>query len=125
MAPALSGALILILVGYFATAVLAVSTSDPGQESGNTIVYIVETPVSWQYSPENVTVVIGVKSTVTWVSNSISYDTVTDKAGSFRPGPIAPGQTFTYSFTQPGVYSYSCIYHPWMTGTVTSVTRRA
>ncbi len=125
VAPALSGALILILVGYFATVAVAISASNPGQESGNTIVYIVETPWSWQYSPQNITVTIDVNSTVTWVSHSISYDTVTDKAGSFRSGPIAPGQTFTYSFTQPGVYSYFCIYHPWMTGTVTAVTRGA
>jgi plastocyanin len=83
------------------------------------VVYIVETPISWQYSPENLVVVVGVNSTVTWVSHSISYDTVTGDGGGPSSGPIPPGGTFTFTFVSGGIYHYRCLYHPWMTGTVT------
>ena len=122
LSPAITVVLVVILAGYFATAAVAVGVVSPPGAAGTAVIYIEETPISWQYSPQVATVVLGVNSTVTWVSHSISYDTVTDKSGSFGSGPIAPGQTFTYTFTRPGVYTYYCIYHPWMTGTVKVVS---
>ena len=116
--PVLTIALLGALVVYFAVATVAVTASSPGKISRGAIVYINETPITWQYSPQSITVVLGVNNTVTWVSHSIAYDTVTDRAGSFRSGSIAPGQTYTYTFLKPGVYSYYCTYHPWMVGTV-------
>ena len=118
LAPTVTLALAAIMVGYFASTAYAVGTAQTPTGSGPTI-FIVETPVSWQYSPKDIRVVIGVNSTVTWVSHSISYDTVTDRSGDFGSSPIAPGQTFVYTFSVPGVYAYYCQYHPWMTGTVT------
>jgi plastocyanin len=106
------------LVGYFAVAGAAAYGAPGGSAAGATV-YIVETPVSWQYAPQNIRVVLGVNSTVTWDSHSISYDTVTEDSGLFDSGVIPPGGTYTYAFTSPGVYSYRCIYHPWMAGTVT------
>jgi plastocyanin len=114
----LSGVLAFVFVGYLVAAVVAVGTSSPAAVAGSSTVYIEETPVSWQYSPQNITVVLGVNSTVVWVSHSISYDTVTDRAGRFDSGPIQPGQTFQLAFTSPGVYDYYCAYHPWMVGKV-------
>jgi plastocyanin len=117
VAPVLSAALVIVFVGYFAAAAYALAS--PQQGNGGSTVYISETPVSWQYSPQQIKVVLGVNSTVTWVSRSISYDTVTDRGATFGSGPIPPGGTFTYTFTAPGIYDYYCLYHPWMTGTVT------
>jgi plastocyanin len=116
--PSLTVALIVVLVGYFAAAAVAVTASNPAIGANSSRVYIEETPVSWQYTPQNLTVVAGVNSTIVWVSHSISYDTVTDRGGTFSSGPIAPGQSFEFAFTQPGVYHYYCIYHPWMFGTI-------
>ncbi len=118
VAPALSLVLAVSLVGYFVATAYALGTAQPVQGAGPTV-YISETPVSWQYSPQQIRVVIGVNATVTWASRSMSYDTVTDRGGSFGSGPIPPGGTFAYTFTSPGVYEYYCQYHPWMTGTVT------
>ena len=117
VAPLLSIVFVVILVGYFAATAYALA--NPQQANGGPTVYISETPVSWQYSPQQIKVVLGVNSTVTWLSRSISYDTVTDRGGTFASGPIPPGGTFTFTFTSPGVYSYYCLYHPWMTGTIT------
>ena len=119
VAPLLSVVLVVGLVGYFAAAAYALATPQPA--NGGPTVYISETPVTWNYSPQQIKVVLGVNSTVTWVSRSISYDTVTDRGGTFGSGAIPPGGTFTHTFTSPGVYSYYCLYHPWMTGTVTVV----
>ncbi|MDA4127377.1 MAG: DUF1404 family protein [Thaumarchaeota archaeon] len=118
LAPMLIFALVAIMVGYFASTAYAIGTAQTPSGRGPTI-FILETPVSWQYSPQNIKVVIGVNATVTWVSHSISYDTVTDRSGDFGSNPIAPGQTFVHTFSAPGVYAYYCQYHPWMTGTVT------
>ena len=117
VAPLLSVVLVVALVGYFAATAYALAS--PLQATAGPTVYISETPISWQYSPQQIRVVIGVNSTVTWVSRSIAYDTVTDRGGAFGSGAIPPGGTFTYTFTAPGVYQYYCLYHPWMTGTVT------
>jgi plastocyanin len=113
--------LVALLVGFFAYSAVAISSIPPSQpQPGSSVkVIIVETPVSWNYSPANVTVVVGVNSTVTWVSHSLAYDTVTGLNGTFSSGSIAPGQTFTHTFTRPGIYPYRCVYHPWMVGTVT------
>ena len=119
LAPMMSFVLIAIMVGYFASTAYAIGTASVSGR-GPTI-FIVETPLSWQYSPQSIKVMIGVNATITWVSHSISYDTVTDRSGSFGSSPIAPGQTFIHTFSEPGVYSYYCQYHPWMTGTVTVV----
>jgi len=119
LAPLLSALLLVIFVGYFAATAYALSSPQPVVKGPT--VYISETPVTWQFSPQEIKVVVGVNSTVTWVSRSISYDTVTGRGGAFGSGTIPRGGTFTYTFTAPGVYEYYCLYHPWMTGTVTVV----
>lgn len=124
VSPTLTFVLAAALVGYFATTAYALGTAQQPQSGGPTV-YIVETPVSWQYSPQAIKVVLGVNATVTWVSRSVSYDTVTDRGGSFSSGLIAPGGTFTHTFGSPGVYDYYCQFHPWMTGTVTVVASGA
>jgi len=70
------------------------------------------------YSPDPVTVVIGVNNTITWVNNDSAPHTVTANDGSFDSGNMAPTATFTFTFTTPGTYHYHCIYHPWMVATV-------
>jgi plastocyanin len=117
LAPLLSLIIVAVLLGYFVTTAYALSNSR-GVAAGESVVFIEETPVSWQYTPQVVTVVLGANATVTWVSHSISYDTVTDREGSFSSGPIAPGQSYTHTFLSPGEYNYFCQYHPWMTAKI-------
>ena len=70
------------------------------------------------FTPNTITVVLGVNSTVVWTNNDSSPHTVTSDGGTFNSGNMAPGQTYSYTFTAPGTYAYHCTYHPWMTGTV-------
>lgn len=81
----------------------------PGSATNTTSVY---------YSPPKIVVVIGVNNTVTWVNNDDAPHTVTARDGSFNSGNLNPGQSWTYTFTTPGTYSYFCSYHTWMKGTV-------
>ena len=76
------------------------------------------------FTPDNITVVLGVNNTVTWTNNDVSIHTVTSSsvpsgASPFDSGFLDTGATFSYTFTTPGVYEYHCTIHPWMTGTVT------
>jgi plastocyanin len=127
LVPGLTILMVLTSAGYFSFAAYAVAQAPPS--TSGAVVYIDETPVTWQYSPQNITVVLGLNNTVTWVSHSLSYDTVTGRGSSggqcgigFASCPLAPGQKFAYTFTTPGVYQYYCVYHPWMTGTVNVVS---
>ena len=79
------------------------------------------------YLPDEVTVVIGVNSTVTWtnddtagpgIPHTVTALNTTAGAPVFDSGNLPAGQSFTYNFTQPGTYEYKCNYHAWMTGTV-------
>jgi nitrite reductase (NO-forming) len=70
------------------------------------------------YSPDTITVVIGVNNTVVWVNNDNMPHTVTATNKLFDSGNMNPGDDFTYTFTTPGTYTYGCSYHPWMKGTV-------
>lgn len=94
----------------------------PASSAGATKVSIVpgagSNTSSKGYSPNTVTVVIGVNNTVTWTNDDSSPHTVTSDTGSFSSGNLAPGASFSFTFTAAGTYRYHCVYHPWMTGTV-------
>jgi len=74
--------------------------------------------VSISFSPLQVTLVVGVNNTVTWVNNDNAAHTITAKDGSFGSGNIGSGASYTHTFTTPGTYTYYCAYHLWMVGTV-------
>ncbi len=71
------------------------------------------------FSPAHMTVQPG--TTVTWVNNGQAPHTVTatDPAGTFDSGTLQPGESFSFTFKQPGAYGYYCTIHPFMKGTVT------
>lgn len=92
-----------------------------------------DTP-TWQwFSPSVVTVNVG--DTVTWVNNDTEIHTVTSGKGVtriqfvtsnnvgtpnglFESDPFKPGETWSHTFTEPGVFHYYCSIHPWMNGAV-------
>lgn len=59
-------------------------------------------------------------SEVTWVNKDPESHTVTGAGGGWGSGhkEAAPATTMTFRFKEPGVYSYTCLLHPGMTGTV-------
>lgn len=85
----------------------------------NLVPYAAQVSISgFAYSPQSVTVVIGINNTVMWTNMDDEDHTVTSANSTFDSGPLSPGQTFQYTFTTPGIYEYTCSFHPWMEGIV-------
>jgi plastocyanin len=71
------------------------------------------------FSPASITLVIGKNNTVVWKNNDPgSVHTATASDNSFNSHDMHEGDTFTFTFAVAGTYHYSCIYHPWMQGTI-------
>jgi plastocyanin len=74
------------------------------------------------YSPDSLTLVVGVNNTVTWTNNDSAHHTVTTTSaptgGDFDSGNMNGGVACTHTFTVPGTYQYDCTYHSWMKGTI-------
>ena len=104
------------------TTTLRTSQTSPATSQGNYLAKGSAYPNSTGYRPSIITVVIGVNNTVRWVNNDTAPHTVTSTDHSFDSGNLNPGDTFTYTFTQPGTYTYVCTYHPGMKGTVIVVS---
>ncbi len=74
---------------------------------------------NYQYSPAQMTV--GVGTTVTWINkDSVSHTATSDNGpAQFDSGTIATNQSYSYTFTMPGTYTYHCTIHPNMKATIT------
>lgn len=71
------------------------------------------------FDPASITVKVG--TTVTWANADQDPHTVTSdgKSGPLNSKPLNQGDTYQYTFTQAGTFSYLCTIHPFMTATVT------
>jgi plastocyanin len=69
------------------------------------------------FSPSTVSIITG--GLVTWLFQSVEH-TVTFTAGTGAPTNIVASSntSISRSFPTAGVYTYSCLIHPQMTGTV-------
>ena len=68
------------------------------------------------FVPANFTVKVG--QSVTWANKDGATHTVTNTPGTLFDQTLASGDTFKFTFTQPGTYQYYCSLHPWMKGTI-------
>jgi plastocyanin len=99
--------------------VVSVSSNEPATAVNVKILAGASTDLNSKgYSPDNITVVIGINNTVTWTNDDSTKHTVTAADGTFDSGDLVPGQSYTHVFTTAGTYSYACEYHSWMKGTV-------
>ena len=75
--------------------------------------------MNFAFSPAALTVAAG--TTVTWTNKDSDAHTVTSQGagGPLGSAALATGQSYSYTFTKPGTYSYLCTIHPFMTATVT------
>ena len=72
--------------------------------------------VDFAFEPAMVMIEPG--TTVTWTNAGDRPHTVTADDGSFDSGRLDPGETFSYTFDQPGTFTYVCGFHPEMQGSV-------
>jgi plastocyanin len=59
-------------------------------------------------------------TTVRWINGDAESHTVTEDLGRFD-AEIWPGESFSFTFSEPGVYFYYCKPHDWMIGEITVV----
>jgi plastocyanin len=73
--------------------------------------------VDYAFTPQSMSIPAG---TVVRVTNDGQVaHTWTSNTGLWDSHDLQPGQTYSYRFLTPGVYSYGCSIHPSMTGTIT------
>ena len=71
----------------------------------------------FSFSPDQMTVAPG--TTVTWVNDGQQPHTSTADDGTWDSGTLQPGDDYSFTFDQPGTYTYHCSIHPDMTATIT------
>ena len=72
---------------------------------------------NFTFGPKTLTVKAG--TTVTWTNNDDIPHSIVDKDRKvFRSKALYTGDTFSFTFVNPGNYDYFCGLHPHMTGRV-------
>ncbi|MEO8265588.1 MAG: cupredoxin domain-containing protein [Ilumatobacteraceae bacterium] len=69
-----------------------------------------------EFTPNDATV--AQSGTVTWKLVGDAAHTVTADDQSFNSGLLKPGESYQYTFTTLGSFSYACLVHPGMTATI-------
>ena len=69
-----------------------------------------------RFTPATISIHAG--GTIRWFNDDAMPHTVTASDQAWDSGYLAPGGSFERRFDHPGSYSYACLYHAWMTGTV-------
>jgi plastocyanin len=69
-----------------------------------------------EFRPNPATVATG--GTVTWKLVGAAAHTVTADDQSFNSGLLKPGETFQHTFNTLGSFTYTCLVHPGMVGTI-------
>jgi plastocyanin len=72
----------------------------------------------YKYGPASLTVAVG--TTVKFTNHDSTPHTATSKDGAgFESGPIDSGKTGTIKLEEAGTFTYFCVFHPFMKGTIT------
>ena len=61
---------------------------------------------------------VGVGDTVEWTNTGNADHTVDSDTEIFESDIIDPGESFSYTFDDPGIFPYHCDIHPHMRGMV-------
>jgi plastocyanin len=93
--------------------------TSPTPPSGSTVSIVsgASARTTTAYNPSPITVAHG--TAVTWVNNDTIAHTSTGDGGAWDSGLVAPGSSFSFTFSSAGTFTYHCAVHPNMVGTVT------
>lgn len=72
------------------------------------------------FTPAQVRIRAG--ASVTWINCEVvgaeSHTSTADQQGLWSSPSLSSGASFTQTYPQPGTFTYHCVPHPFMTGTV-------
>ena len=110
--------LILALIGLVAVAGLTGCDYlfGGGGPSGGRIATDLVSIRNMSFQPADIQVTVG--TTVTWQNSDGVSHTVTSDGGAFASGLLKDGDSFTFTFTAAGTFTYHCAVHPSMRGSV-------
>jgi plastocyanin len=74
------------------------------------------TIIDFGYTPRSITIAAG--DSVTWTNTGKAPHSATATDHSFDTGLLNRGRSASHTFARAGTYSYFCVVHPWMTGSV-------
>jgi plastocyanin len=83
----------------------------PAETAGATIEMDI---VDFSFAQADLTVAPG--TTITWTNAGVAPHTVSGLPE--ESGTLDPGQSFSFTFTDPGTFDYQCAFHPQMVGQV-------
>ena len=92
----------------------ATATPTTSTGGGNTVVI-----KNFAFDPSTLTVKSG--TVVKWANQDGAPHTIVSDTGSpaaFSSDSLSSGASYTFTFTQPGTYTYHCSIHPSMKGTI-------
>lgn len=93
------------------------ASTDSGQSAGQAVATDKVTIANYAFSPATITVKVG--TTVTWTNTDSVHHTVTADNGQGPQSDLfGKGESYSYTFTKAGTYTYHCEPHPYMHGTV-------
>src|SRR4051794_13348669 len=103
---------------FLFAAALAAGTStvlagNPATKAATPTIIVIK---DFAFGPSSMTVEAG--TTVTWVNEDESPHTIADKGKAFRSAALDTNDRFSYTFMQPGEFTYYCTMHPMMVGKI-------
>jgi plastocyanin len=87
-------------------------SSNRGDGSGVADVAIVD------FAFQPMAIFVGVGDTVEWTNTGNADHTVDSDTEIFESDILDPGETYRYTFNDPGIFPYHCDIHPHMRGMV-------
>lgn len=110
-------ALALVLATAACSSSTPSSDPEPSAPAGGTATVDV---VDSAFEPEDITVEAGTTVTWEWVETQAPHNVVADD-DTFNSGDLMTEGSYSFTFDQPGTYSYFCVAHKTagMVGTVT------
>jgi plastocyanin len=103
--------------GGSASATSSSATASSAPRSGHVTVTI----RNYMYEPMHLTVTAG--TTVSFHNDDAAPHTATALNGGFDTGTIKQGQTRTVTLKKSGHYAYHCLFHAFMTASITVVAK--
>jgi plastocyanin len=109
-----------ITLGFAALAIVLIMMAGRAKSFGATAVddkSATEVKIdNFVFAPDPVTVPPG--TTIRWTNHDDIPHNIVAEDKSFKSKVMDTDETFTYTFTKPGTYTYFCSIHPKMTGKV-------
>ncbi len=95
------------------------SSSASSGSTANAVATMAVNIKNYMFEPMAIKVKVG--DSVTWTNqDGVKHNVVADKPSADAPnGPlIAKGETYSFTFKKAGTYTFHCMPHPYMHGTV-------